>query len=99
VAQNRPGDAAVLELVGRDLAREGAARLVEDVLRCDFEALAEVFACKEEVERGRGDDDLWGVGLAGWSACLLVVRRGFLGMRTYPCWGRALRCSGSPRCL
>jgi hypothetical protein len=62
VAQNRPRDAAVLELVGRDLAREGAARLVEDVLRRDFEALAEVFAREEEVERGRGDNDLWWLG-------------------------------------
>jgi hypothetical protein len=32
-----------------------------------------VFAGEEEVERGRGDDDLWGVGLAGWSACVFCV--------------------------
>jgi hypothetical protein len=44
VAQNGPGDAAVLELVGGDLACEGAAGLVEDVLRSDFEAFAEMLA-------------------------------------------------------
>ena len=59
VAQDRPRDAAVLELVRGDLAREGARWLVEDVLRGDFEAGAEVLAREEKVEGGWGDDDLW----------------------------------------
>ena len=61
MAENRPCDAAVLELVGRDLAGEGAAGLVEDVLRGDFEAGAQMLAGKEEVEGWRGDDDLCGL--------------------------------------
>jgi hypothetical protein len=62
VAQDRPGDVAVLELVDRDLASEGAVGLVEDVLRSDFDAGAEVLPDQEEVERGRSDDNL-GVGV------------------------------------
>lgn len=58
VAEDRPGDATVLELVGGDLAGESTAGLVEDVLCGDFEALAEVLACEEEVESWWGDDDL-----------------------------------------
>lgn len=58
VAEDGPCDAAVLELLRRDLAGEGAAGLVEDVLCGDLEALAEVFAGEEEVEGWRGDDDL-----------------------------------------
>merc|ERR1712177_123287 len=57
VAQERPGDVAVLELLDRDLAREGAVGLVEDVLGGDLEARAEVLAGEEEVERGRGHND------------------------------------------
>jgi hypothetical protein len=60
VANERPCDAAVLELLGGDLAREGAAGLVEDVLCGDFEALAEVLTGEEEVEGWRRDDDLCG---------------------------------------
>lgn len=37
VSKDRPGDTAVFELVGRDLAREGTIRLVEDVLGCNFD--------------------------------------------------------------
>jgi hypothetical protein len=58
VANEGPGDVAVLELLGRDLAGESTVGLVEDVLCGDFKALAEVLACEEEVERGRCDDDL-----------------------------------------
>jgi hypothetical protein len=58
VAQDRPGDAAVLELVDADLACEGAVGLVEDVLGGDFDAFAEVLAGEEEIERGWGDDDI-----------------------------------------
>lgn len=60
VAQDGPCDTAVLELVRADLACEGAGRLVEDVLRGDFEAGAQVLAGEEEVEGGWGDDDLCG---------------------------------------
>jgi hypothetical protein len=58
VSQDRPCDAAVLELVDRDLACEGAVGLVEDVLRRDFEAFAEVLAGEEEVEGWGCNDDL-----------------------------------------
>ena len=59
VSDQGPGDAAVLELLSRDLAGKGSVGLVEDVLRCDLEALAEVLACEEEVEGWGCDDDLW----------------------------------------
>lgn len=58
MADDGPGDAAVLELICGDLAGEGTAGLVEDVLRGNFEALAQVLACEEKVERWRGDDNL-----------------------------------------
>jgi hypothetical protein len=50
VAQNRPGDAALPQLIDGDLACEGAIGLVEDVLCRDFDALAEVLAGEKEVE-------------------------------------------------
>lgn len=58
VSENRPVDAAVLELLGRDFTCEGAVWLVEDVLCCYFEALAEVLAGEEEVQSWRGNDNL-----------------------------------------
>lgn len=58
VAENGPGDAAVLELRGGDLAGEGAVGLVVDVLRGDLESLAELLAGGEQVERRGGDDNL-----------------------------------------
>jgi hypothetical protein len=58
VAEDGPGDVAVLELGDRDLAREGAVGLVEDVLGRDFETGAEVLADEEEVDGRGGDDDL-----------------------------------------
>jgi hypothetical protein len=45
-------------LLSRDLAGKGSVGLVEDVLRCDLEALAKVLACEEEVEGWGCDDDL-----------------------------------------
>lgn len=63
MSEDNPLDVAILELRDADLAREGAVRLVEDVLRRDFDALAQVLAREEEVERGRRDDD-FGVGVA-----------------------------------
>jgi hypothetical protein len=62
VAEQGPGDVRVLELGDGDLAGEGAVGLVEDVLGGDLDALAGVLAGEEEVEGGRGDDDL-GVGV------------------------------------
>jgi hypothetical protein len=59
VSEDRPCDAAVLELVCADLAGEGTAGLVEDVLRGDFETGAQVLAGEEEVEGWGGDDDLY----------------------------------------
>ncbi len=57
MAKNGPGDTAVLELLGRDLAGEGTVGLVEDVLCSDLEARAQVFACEKEVESRRSNDD------------------------------------------
>jgi hypothetical protein len=62
VADQSPGNVGVLELRGGDLAGESAVGLVEDVLGGDLDALAGVLAGEEEVEGGRGDDDL-GVGI------------------------------------
>jgi hypothetical protein len=58
VTEDGPGDTAVLELFRRDLTGKGTVGLVEDVLRRDFEALAEMLACEEEVEGWGRDDDL-----------------------------------------
>lgn len=63
VPEERPGDVGVFQLCDTDLAREGAVRLVEDVLRRYFDAWAEMFAGEEEVEGWRGDDD-FGIGRA-----------------------------------
>jgi len=62
VAEEGPGDVGVLELLDGDLTGEGTVGLVEDVLGSDLDALAGVLAGEEEVEGGRGDDDL-GVGV------------------------------------
>jgi hypothetical protein len=62
VADERPGDAAVLELLSGNLACEGTTGLVEDVLGGDFEAFAELLARGDQVEGGGCDDDLWGGG-------------------------------------
>jgi hypothetical protein len=58
VAQDGPGDAAVLELGDGDFAREGAVGLVEDVLGGNLNARAEALADEEEVQVGGRDDDL-----------------------------------------
>ena len=58
MSEQRPGDIRVLQLVDADLARESAIRLVEDVLCGDFDALAEMLAGQEEVQRRRRDHDL-----------------------------------------
>ncbi len=57
----RPRDPTILQLLDADLAGKSAVRLVEDVLRRDFDALAQVLAAEEQVERWRGDDDFCGV--------------------------------------
>lgn len=57
MADERPGNLAIPQLRNTDLAREGAIRLIEDVLGRDLDALAEMLAAEKEVEGGRGDDD------------------------------------------
>lgn len=59
VSDQRPVDVAVPELVDGDLARKGAVGFVEHVLRCDRQTLAEVLSREQEVQRGRGNDDLF----------------------------------------
>lgn len=59
VAQDGPVDVAVLELVGRDLAGEGAVGLVEDVLGGDFDALLGAVLDEVEVQGGRSNHDLY----------------------------------------
>jgi len=56
--QHSPSDTAILELVDADLAGEGAIGPIEDVLRGDLEAGAQVLARQQQVQGGRGDDDL-----------------------------------------
>jgi hypothetical protein len=63
VPDQGPADVGVLELGGGDLASVGALVLVEDVLGGDLDFLAQLGACEEEVDGGRGDDDLCGVAL------------------------------------
>lgn len=58
VTEDGPCDAAVLELLGRDLTSEGTVGLVVDVLSGDLKALAEVLTGQEEVERGGSNDNL-----------------------------------------
>ena len=58
VAENRPLDAALLQLVDRDLTREGTVGPVEDVLGRNLNTLAEELASKEQVNGWRGDDHL-----------------------------------------
>ena len=60
VAQDGPGDVAVLELRHADLAGEGAVGLVEYVLGGHLDLGVEVLSDEEEVEGRRGDDDLCG---------------------------------------
>jgi hypothetical protein len=95
VTKDGPGDTAVLELFGRDLTGEGTVGLVEDVLRRDLEALAEMLACEEEVEGWGCDNDLlvWCQYSSFWwyneDLRLLGLRKYFV---TYLCSGRAWPC-------
>lgn len=77
MSQNRPGNAALLQLINGDLTSESAVRLVEDVLGGDLETFAEVIACEEKVERGWGNDDLCNTSSAHCS-----LEDGSLGVRT-----------------
>ncbi len=54
-----PSDVALLELLDRDLAREGSIRLIEHVLGSDLDALAQMLAHHEQVQCWRRDDDLY----------------------------------------
>ena len=58
MTEDGPCDAAVLELLGRDLTGESTVGLVVDVLGGDLKTLAEVLAGKEEVESRGSNDDL-----------------------------------------
>jgi hypothetical protein len=58
VSQDGPGNTTLLQLIDRYLTREGAVGLVINVLGGNFEALTEVLASKEEIERRWGDDNL-----------------------------------------
>lgn len=58
VAEDGPVDAAVLEVLDRDLAGEGAVRLVVDVLGGDADVLLGLLTDEEEVEGRRGNDGL-----------------------------------------
>jgi hypothetical protein len=81
VADEGPGDAALLQLLSGDFASESAVGLVEDVLSGNFDALAEVLAREEEVERGRGDDNLCaGISFlySSQSALAVGIRTGIL---------------------
>lgn len=59
VAEDNPVRTGVLDLVGCDLAGEGALALVEDVLGSDANVLAEEVAGVGEVEGGGRDNDLF----------------------------------------
>ena len=56
MAQQRPGNARVLELRGGDLARIGARGLAVGVLGGDAEGWGDEGQGREEVQGGRGDD-------------------------------------------
>jgi len=58
VSQQCPLDLGLLELCDADLAGEGAVGLVEDILCAYADLFADMLAGEEEVEGGRGDDDL-----------------------------------------
>lgn len=58
VSEDTPRDPTVQQLRDADLARERAIRLVEDVLRGDLDALAQILAREEQIKRGRAYDDL-----------------------------------------
>lgn len=53
-----PSNATILQLLRTNLAGEGTIGLVKNILCRDFDALAEVFAGKEEIESCWGDDNL-----------------------------------------
>jgi hypothetical protein len=58
VAENDPGDTGVLDLLGRDLAGEGSRVDEVGVLGSDLDGGLGVREGLEEVDGGRGDDDL-----------------------------------------
>lgn len=58
MSENGPGNVALLELVDRDLTREGAVWLVEDVLCGDLDAFTEMLTGEQEVERRGSNDNL-----------------------------------------
>lgn len=59
VSEDGPVDVAVLELGNGNLAGEGTAGLIVDVLGSDLDFGTESLADEVEVESRGGDDDLW----------------------------------------
>lgn len=64
MASERPGDFTVHQLFHTNFSGERAVRLVEDVLRADFNFRFQVFTDNEQIQARRGDDDLWKQALA-----------------------------------
>ena len=60
MTDKRPRNLAIFQLIDTDLARKCTVRLVKDVLRRDFDTLAEVLAAEEEVERRWSNHNLCG---------------------------------------
>ncbi len=60
MAEDRPGDTAVLELGYANLTGESAIGLVKDVLGGDMDVRAQVLADEKEVQGRRGNDNLCG---------------------------------------
>ena len=58
VTKQCPLNLTVSELCYTNLAGICAIGLVKDILCADFDFFAEMLACQEKVEEGRGDDDL-----------------------------------------
>jgi len=59
VTKQCPLDRAVLQLRHTDLAGESSVGLVKNILCADFNLFTEVFTGEEEIEEGRGNDNLF----------------------------------------
>jgi hypothetical protein len=64
VSKDCPGDTTVLELIDADFAGEGTVGLIKDVLRCYFEAFAEMFTGEKEIKSWWGDDNLYSISVS-----------------------------------
>lgn len=59
MSNQRPLDIAFLQLRHRDLAGKSTIRLIKHILRRHLQFLSEMFPCQEQIERRRGNDDVW----------------------------------------